>query len=231
MVWGFLVGGVVCLLIASLKLGTVTVGSAKLLLTPTFWLVGAAFLAEGILMVVYAKVWKFRHCERMMNLVSWQGNEQVLDVGTGRGLLMIAAARRLSSGRAVGVDIWSAKDLSGNSPENTLRNAELEGVRDRVEIRTESAEKMSFPDATFDVVLSNLCIHNIPSRAGRKSACQEIIRVLKPGGRALISDYINTRDYVRWFRAAGAVAKRSSFDLLTFPPLRIVEVEKTELPA
>jgi predicted nicotinamide N-methyase len=42
-------------------------------------------------------------------------NGQVLDVGTGRGLLLIAAAKKLSgSGRAVGIDIWKASDLSEN---------------------------------------------------------------------------------------------------------------------
>jgi len=175
-------------------------------------------------MIVYAKWWKFRHAERMMALVPWRGDEKVLDIGTGRGLLLIAAARRLSTGSGVGVDIWSAKDLSGNAPQNTLKNAELEGVRERVEVQTGDATKLTFADGTFDVVLSNLCIHNIPSRAGRKNACKEVIRVLKPGGRAVISDYIHTRAYASWFRAAGAKTKRSFY--LSMPPLYVVEVQK-----
>jgi ubiquinone/menaquinone biosynthesis C-methylase UbiE len=177
-------------------------------------------------MVLYAKHGKFHHCQRMLNLVLWSGNEQVLDVGTGRGLLMIAAAKRLSTGKAIGIDIWSAKDLSGNSPQNTLRNAELEGVSNRVAVETGDATKMSFAGGAFDYVLSNLCLHNIPSRAGRKSACQEIIRVLKPGGHAVISDFKNTGNYERWFREAGATCRRTSINLLTFPPLRIVLAEK-----
>jgi arsenite methyltransferase len=223
-VWALFLVGIACLVLA--WFGTLTIGPVTFLLAPSFWIVGGLFLAEAGLMIVYAKYGKFRHCERMMKLVPWRGDEQVLDVGTGRGLLMIAAARRLSSGKAVGIDIWSAKDLSGNSQQNTLRNAELEGVRDRVEVHTADATKMDFPDASFDVVLSNLCIHNIPSRAGRKRACQEIMRVLKPGGRAVISDYKYTRNYERWFRETGAVCRRSSLDLFTFPPLRIAEAEK-----
>jgi len=175
-------------------------------------------------MIVYAKWWKFRHAERMIALVPWRGDENVLDAGTGRGLLMIAAAKRLSTGQAVGIDIWSAKDLSGNTLQNTLRNAELEGVRERIQILTADATQMSFPDGTFDVVLSNLCLHNIPSRAGRKRACQEIMRVLKPGGRAVISDYIHTRSYAAWFRETGAQTKRSAF--LAMPPLFVVDVQK-----
>ena len=115
-----------------------------------------------------------------------------LDVGTGRGLLMIGAAKRLSTGKAIGIDIWSKGDLSGNSRDKTLRNVELEGVSDRVEVKSDDATAMQFPDASFDVVLSNLCLHNIPSREGRDRACREIIRVLKPGGTAVIADFKNT---------------------------------------
>ena len=85
---------------------------------------------------------------------------------------------------------------------------------------------MNFPEGSFDVVLSNLCIHNIPTKAGRDQACREIVRVLKPGGRAVISDFIHTADYVKSFRSAGAEVTLGGMDILTFPPLRIVEVQK-----
>jgi ubiquinone/menaquinone biosynthesis C-methylase UbiE len=62
---------------------------------------------------------------------------------------------------------------------------------------------MRFPDATFDVILSVLCLHNIPDAAGREAACREIARVLKPGGTALIADYTATPEYERAFRRAG----------------------------
>lgn len=159
--------------------------------------------------------------------MNWKGNEIVLDVGTGRGLMMIGAARKLKSGKAVGIDIWSKKDLSGNSMEKTLANADLEGVRDRVEVQSGDATAMNFADGTFDVVLSNLCIHNIPTRDGRDRACREIVRVLKPGGTAVISDFIHTAHYVKAFRSAGAETTRNGMDFLfTFPPLRIIEVQK-----
>jgi cyclopropane fatty-acyl-phospholipid synthase-like methyltransferase len=62
-------------------------------------------------MLLYARWGKFRHRDRMLNMVSWRGGEQVLDVGTGRGLLLIGAARRLSTGKSTGIDVWSAKDF------------------------------------------------------------------------------------------------------------------------
>jgi len=183
-------------------------------------------LLGAVLMILYSKSGKFRHRDRMLKMVNWKGNETVLDVGTGRGLMMIGAAKKLTSGKSVGIDIWSKKDLSGNSMEKTLRNAELEGVRGRVDVQNGDATAMNFSDGSFDVVLSNLCIHNISGKDGRDQACREIVRVLKLGGRAVISDFIHTADYVKAFRSAGAETTLSGIDILTFPPLRIIEVQK-----
>src|SRR5271170_6127486 len=160
---------------------------------------GILCIVEGFLMLLYAKHGKFRHRDRMLRMVDWRGDESVLDVGTGRGLLMIGAAKKLTTGKAVGIDIWSTKDLSGNVMEKTLQNADLEGVRGKVDVQSGDASAMKFPDASFDVVVSNLCIHNIPTREGRDKACREIVRVLKPGGKAIISDFIKTGDYVKAF--------------------------------
>ena len=77
----------------------------------------ASLAAGGLLMILHAKWGKFRHRDRMLAMIPWKGDETVLDVGTGRGLLMIGAAKRLSTGQALGIDIWSAKDLSGNCPD------------------------------------------------------------------------------------------------------------------
>lgn len=202
-------------------------GPITLNFRPMAWTTGAFCLVEGLLMIGYAKVGKFRQRDRMLAQVNWRGDESVLDVGTGRGLLMIGAAKKLTSGKSVGVDIWSAKDLSGNVMEATLRNAELEGVRGKVEVKNDDATALQFGDDTFDVVLSNLCIHNIPSRAGRDKACNEIMRVLKPGGTAVISDFKNTADYEKVFRAAGAQVQRGPMQVAdTFPPLRILTARK-----
>jgi arsenite methyltransferase len=203
------------------------IGPVIILWKPAALVTGVLCLIEGVLMIVYAKHGKFLHRDRMLGMVDWKGNESVLDVGTGRGLLMIGAAKKLTTGKAVGIDIWSTKDLSGNAMEKTLQNADLEGVRGKVDVQSGDASAMKFPDASFDVVVSNLCIHNIPSRAGRDQACREIIRVLKPGGKAIISDFIKTGNYVKAFKAAGAVTSRTGLGFLrTFPPLRIIEVRK-----
>jgi arsenite methyltransferase len=183
--------------------------------------------ATALLMVLYARFGKFAHRDRMLAMRVWRGDERVLDVGTGRGLLMIGAAKKLTGGRAIGIDIWQASDLSGNNEAATRRNLELEGVADRCELRGDDARKLSFADASFDVVLSNLCLHNIPGREGRAAACREIARVLKPGGVALISDFRSTGEYVAAFRTAGLEVSRDFPNwLTTFPALRTVTARR-----
>jgi arsenite methyltransferase len=131
------------------------------------------------------------------------GNEKVLDLGCGRGLLLIGAAKRLTTGKATGIDIWQSEDLSDNRPDATLHNARLEGVDARVEIRTADMRELPFADAMFDVVVSRAAIHNLYSAPDRAKAIREVARVLKPGGRALIEDIRHGREYATTFAQNG----------------------------
>ncbi|MFE4720747.1 class I SAM-dependent methyltransferase [Streptomyces sp. NPDC056728] len=118
-----------------------------------------------------------------------KGDEQLLDLGCGRGAVLIEAARRLPTGHAVGVDLWSGKDQSGNRPEVTLANAAAAGVSDRVDVHTADMTALPFADGSFDVVTSALAIHNIPSPENRYRAVDEALRVLRPGGRLIVADF------------------------------------------
>jgi arsenite methyltransferase len=95
-------------------------------------------------------------------------------------------------------------DQSGNASDVTLRNASLEGVAGRVQIETGDMRALPHPDATFDLVVSSLAIHNIRSNADRKRAVVEGFRVLKPGGRIVIADIRATAIYEEALRALGA---------------------------
>ncbi len=188
---------------------------------------GASWIASSSFMIIYAKWGKFKHRDRMLSMVSWKGTETVLDVGTGRGLLMIGAAKRLTSGKSIGIDIWNAEDLSGNQIENTIKNVKAEGVESRIELKSEDVRKMSFADQSIDVIVSNLCIHNLYQPEQREAACREMARVLKPGGIALISDFRHTQDYAESFRAQGLTAElKGPYWTSTFPPLKIVVARK-----
>jgi SAM-dependent methyltransferase len=174
---------------------------------------GGGFM--GVWMVWDSKYGKVRERERLLDLLTWTGRERVLDVGCGRGLMLIGAAKRLTTGTAAGIDLWQKEDLSGNRPEATLENARLEGVAERVEVHTADMRKIPFPDGSFDTVLSMMAIHNIYSKPGRAAAIAEICRVLKPGGTALIVDIRHIRQYAAALRAGGCTVRRASSDFGT----------------
>jgi len=192
-----------------------------------FGLIGLVLLLEAALMMRNARVGKLRHRDRILDHVEWRGDETVLDVGTGRGLLLVGAAKRLDTGRGVGLDIWSGKDLSDNGIERTAANLAVEGVAARCELATGAVQNMTFPDGTFDVVVSNLCLHNIRGAEVRAQACNQIARVLKPGGVAVISDLMFVSRHAKTFREAGmAVTMDGPYLLGVFPPQRIVIAKK-----
>jgi len=136
----------------------------------TGWGIAVAFAITAAAMLWYSKTGKLRARERLLDLLPWKGDERVLDVGCGRGLMLIGAAKRLTSGKATGVDIWQAVDLTGNQPEPTLENARREGVADRVDVETADMRRQPFPDATFDVIVSCAAIHNLRGHADRAQA-------------------------------------------------------------
>ena len=139
---------------------------------------------------------KFIEWRRILDGLHLRGDERVLDLGCGRGAVLTAVASRLSAaGKAIGVDIWNAMDQSGNAQEVTLRNASLEGVSDRVQVETGDMRSLPFADATFDLVVSSLAIHNLRTKADRKKAIVEAYRVLTPGGRLVIADIRSTKLY------------------------------------
>lgn len=86
---------------------------------------------------------------------------------------------------------------------------------------------LPYPDAHFDVVVSSLAIHNLPTAADRALAVHETSRVLRPGGRVVLLDFRNTRAYARTLREAGLHEVRGSLPrLLMFPPCWIVQARK-----
>lgn len=223
--------GAGCLTLSAVIPQHLQIGHVDFVLRPTFVVAGLLFLLEGFLYLHYVKRGKFKHRDRMLDLHHWSGNEQVLDVGCGRGLLLAGAARRIlalnGDGKVTGIDVWSQEDMGENSETATLRNLDLEGVRSLCDVLGMPAQQMTFQSASFDLVVSNLCLHNIYDVDTRRLALNQIARVLKPGGLALISDYKLTGEYARHFASRGLVVERrwgSPFH--TFPPLRIVVARK-----
>jgi SAM-dependent methyltransferase len=165
-------------------------------LSATGLAVGATCGFMGAWMVYESRLGKLRRRERLLNRIVWTGHEQVLDAGCGRGLMLVGAAKRLNTGRATGIDIWQAEDLSNNHAGAALENARREGVAERVDLKTADMRRMPFPDETFDVVVSRMAIHNLYQTGERAQAVGEIARVLKPGGEVLIDDIRHHQEYM-----------------------------------
>lgn len=111
--------------------------------------VAAVLLFVAAEMLRASLVAKKRVRDRLVAVLALSGEERVLDAGCGRGLALIACAKRLTTGKAIGIDLWAAKDLSNNTPEATRANAIAEGVADRVEVETGDITRLPFPDASF----------------------------------------------------------------------------------
>lgn len=192
-----------------------------------FSVTSAVFFVEVAWMVYSSRVGKLRKRQILFDSLSLTGDERVLDVGCGRGLLMVEAAKRLPRGMAVGIDLWSARDLSGNRPEVTLENARKEGVAERVQVVTGDMRRLPFSDASFNAVVASFAIHNIGAASGREAAVREIDRVLKRGGRVALVDFARTAEYVRTLRkAAWTDVGRSRYGFQMFPPVRTVRGSK-----
>jgi arsenite methyltransferase len=176
--------------VAALELTlAISSGRVRLLVPALFILAILGFYLHGTLRGKFV-VWA-----ELLDRLNLRGDERILDMGCGRGAVLLMAAQHLTTGRAVGVDLWRSVDQSGNSTEATQRNAVAEGVADRVEVHTGDMTALPFEDDSFDVVVSSFAIHNISGRAGREKAIGEAVRVLRPGGRLMIADVRATRQY------------------------------------
>lgn len=160
---------------------------------------GIGFIVFGVsaLLFWYATLYgKFRTWATILDSLSLQGTEQALDLGCGRGAVIIATALRLPQGHATGIDLWRSRDQTGNSASATLKNAELNDVAQRITLDTGDMTRLPYPDASFDLVTASVSIHNIPSAEGRARAVSEALRVLRPGGHLIIVDISRTKEYI-----------------------------------
>jgi arsenite methyltransferase len=205
--------------------------SQHLGLAYTLQIFGFCCLILASLMFASSRFGKFHARDRILARLKLRGDETVLDVGCGHGLLLIAAAKLLPRGHAVGIDLWSQWQQSDNSREATLRNAALEGVAQQVSVHDGDMRKMPFADRSFDATVAHFAIHNVPSREGRREAIREIVRTLNHGGQVAISDLHGVRFYADELRKSEMVdVEISGLSFWTFPPAHTVTARKPSQP-
>ncbi len=200
--------------------------SSSVLLGWGLWALVLGFGVAG-LMLYSSKIGKIRVRDKLLDTLRLRGDEDVLDLGCGSGLMLLGAAARAPAGTATGIDLWRARDQAGSTRQQCLTNAERLGVSERVRLTDGDMTDLPFPDGSFDLVLACLAIHNLHPTARRENAIGEAIRVLRPGGQLAVIDIAGTRSYLSTASNAGMRnPRRSGYVLGIFPPTRIITATK-----
>jgi ubiquinone/menaquinone biosynthesis C-methylase UbiE len=139
--------------------------------TPRFYDMSADFLFFGT---------RRRSYRRLLEAAGVQPGNRVLDIGCGPGYFARMLAEAVGpEGAVVGIDAAPEMIEYARRKARRLVNCKFE---------TGAAEALTFPDSSFDVVVSSLMMHHIPSEL-RLQAAREMRRVLRPGGVLLLSDF------------------------------------------
>jgi SAM-dependent methyltransferase len=165
-------------------------------------------------------------CGAPIDPLKLQPGERVLDLGSGAGIDVFLAAKRVgAAGSVIGVDMTPAM------LEKARANARRLGLPN-VEFREGRLERLPVEDASVDAVTSNCVINLVPDKA---AVFREVARVLKPGGRVVISDIVLDaalpaaveQDVYAYIGCiSGALQRKPYFDALEAAGLRDIEVLK-----
>ncbi|RJP35383.1 MAG: methyltransferase domain-containing protein [Actinobacteria bacterium] len=169
-------------------------------------------------------------CGNPVALASLREGETVLDLGSGAGLDSFLAANAVGeTGRVIGVDM--THEMLEKARENARK-----GGYDNVEFRLGEIENLPVADASTDAIISNCVINLSPDKA---RVFREAFRVLKPGGRLMVSDIVLEGELPQQVResaaayvgcVSGAVLREEYFRLIREAGFEEIEVESAEYP-
>ena len=130
----------------------------------------------------------------VLSNLDWNEAGQLLDIGCGSGALTLELAKKYEGTQIIGIDYWGKQwEYSKKLCE---KNAEIEGVAERVTFQKASAADLPFDDDSMDVVVSNLVFHEVGGVKDKKELIREALRVVKKGGKFVFQDlFMWTRIY------------------------------------
>jgi ubiquinone/menaquinone biosynthesis C-methylase UbiE len=183
-------------------------GSLALIVT----LIAAGHLAVivmgGLILTLFLRYQRSRARRMVIGSIPWRGTEQVLDVGCSTGMLLNGCARKLTTGKAIGIDLWE-QPIAGSSSV-LMTNARAEGVADKVSYQTMDARHLTFENGCFNVVVSSFALHHIGTqREDRETALNEMIRVLARGG------YLSLMDVGSMIELADQVIAQAGLEIIS----------------
>ena len=163
-------------------------------------------------------------CGNPVAIASLKEGDIVLDLGSGAGFDVFLASPRVGkTGRVIGVDM--TPEMLGKARANALK-----GNYGNVEFRQGEIEKLPVEDNSVDVIISNCVINLSPDK---EAVFNESFRVLKPGGRLMISDLVLVKDLPDEIKRsveayvgclAGAIMKDTYLQFITLAGFQDVKV-------
>jgi ubiquinone/menaquinone biosynthesis C-methylase UbiE len=148
----------------------------------------------------------------------------VLDLGSGAGFDAFLAAKRVGEkGRVIGVDM--TPEMVAKAKENARK-----GNYTNVEFKLGEIETLPVDDSSVNVIISNCVINLSPDK---EQVFKEAFRVLKPGGRLMVSDLVLVKDLTKALKEsveayvgclAGAIKRDEYLNLITMAGFQDVKV-------
>lgn len=177
--WGFLIGSVLCLLMA---VGIFAVNSGLFLLSGIFFLIALQlFMGDLALRFIYRM-----DSELVLPYVNLLSSDRdlILDAGCGSGRTSIAVGKLMKNGKIVAVDRFDADYIEDGGKKLLERNLRIANIRDKVDIETQDITSLKFEDRAFDAAVSSYMFDHLGDK--KLKGLREINRVLRKGGKFLL---------------------------------------------